>query len=345
MQLTDFDFDLPSHLVAQKPLVPRDSSKLLLIKNNKIFENKFYELPDLLNEKDLIIFNDTKVIPSRLIGKRSTKSIEITLHKKIDNWSWLCFIKPAKKIKLGDLLSFGDLKGEVKEKLDGGEIKVYFNLNNKDLYLYLDKFGQIPLPPYIKRKSDLFSDDKSDYQTLFAKKLGAVASPTAGLHFTNRIRDNLLNKGIEIETVTLHVGAGTFLPVKTENIDNHKMHKEWGSISEEVVEKIKFCKSNGGKVLCVGTTTLRILETSTKLNNGILKPFKGFTDIFIKPGYKFSVPDLLLTNFHLPKSTLLMLVYAFGGVENVKRAYKYAILNNFRFFSYGDCCLMSKFND
>jgi S-adenosylmethionine:tRNA ribosyltransferase-isomerase len=226
-----------------------------------------------------------------------------------------------------------------------GEILIKFECNNDELFKKLSEIGKMPLPPYIKRNETNKSDDNFNYQTVFAKNLGAVAAPTAGLHFTNELLKTFRNNKINIDYVTLHVGAGTFLPVKTENINSHKMHSEWGEVSNQVVEKINNCKRNGGKIISIGTTTLRILETAFAKSKGILKPYSGHTNIFIKPGYNFNSTDILLTNFHLPKSTLLMLVYAFGGIENIKSAYQYAIENKYRFFSYGDCCLIRKSNE
>ena len=345
MYLSDFDFELPNELIAQHPAMPRDSSKMLVIDKNKFTSHHFYDLPNFLSEKDLVICNNTKVMPSKLYGKRNTKSIQVTLHKFNDDGSWSAFARPAKKLIINDIIQFGSLKAEIIEKLDGGEIKLSFKCEKDNLIRKLIELGKMPLPPYIKRNNDLREDDDNNYQTIYADKLGAFAAPTAGLHFTNKVFDKLQNLRINVKFVTLHVGAGTFLPVKTENINNHKMHSEWGEVTSDVVEKILECKKNGGKILTVGTTTLRLVETAFDKKEKRIKPFSGYTNIFIKPGYKFNVSDLLLTNFHLPKSTLLMLVAAFGGYNNLKKAYQYAIDNQYRFFSYGDCCLIKKNNE
>ena len=345
MKLSEFDYQLPISLIAQRPVYPRDQSKLLDINDNKYTDRIFSELPDLLTEKDLIIINDTKVIPTRLIGKRNTTSINMTLHKKINHTSWFCFIKPAKKIKVGDTLLFRDLSAKVDDKFENGEIKVSFNCNNYELLKKLKNIGHMPLPPYIKRKNEENLSDLKDYQSIFSKNIGAIAAPTASLHFTKELTRKLRLKKIQINSITLHVGAGTFLPVKENDVLNHKMHEEWGYVSQSVVNNIENCKKNGGRVICVGTTTLRILESSVQENKGVLKKFSGYTNIFITPGYKFTIPDILLTNFHLPKSTLLMLVYAFSGINEVKEAYNHAIKKNYRFYSYGDCCMLRRKNE
>jgi len=342
MYLSDFDFQLPNELIAQYPVTPRDSSKMLVIDKNQYTDHHFYDVPNFLSEKDLVICNNTKVIPSKLYGKRNTKSIQVTLHKLNGDGTWSAFARPAKKLIVNDNITFGSLEAEIIEKLDGGEIKLFFKCEKDSLIKKLIELGKMPLPPYIKRNNDLEADDNNNYQTIYADKLGAFAAPTAGLHFTNKVFNKLLSLKIKVKFVTLHVGAGTFLPVKTENINNHKMHSEWGEVTSDVVEKILECKENGGKILTVGTTTLRLIESAFDKKEGKIKSFSGYTNIFIKPGYRFNVPDLLLTNFHLPKSTLLMLVSAFGGYDNLKSAYQYAIDNQYRFFSYGDCCLIKK---
>ena len=344
MKISDFDFELPSNLIAQKPISPRDNSKLLLINKNKFIDKNFFDLPDLLKKNDLIICNNTKVLASKLFGKRNTSSIQITLHKKNSDKSWLAFSKPAKKINVGDVIEFDNFKAKILEKLDYGEIRIMFDCDNEELIERISKVGRMPLPPYIKRSKEEKNLDKINYQTIFANKIGAVAAPTAGLHFTESIINKIKSAQIDLDYITLHVGAGTFLPIK-EEIETHKMHAEWGEVSNRVVEKIKKCKESGGRVISIGTTTLRILETAFDKKENSLKPFSGNTDIFIKPGYKFNVIDMLLTNFHLPKSTLMMLVSAFGGYKNIKLAYQYAIKNNYRFFSYGDCCLIKALNE
>ena len=342
MHISDFDFNLPSSLIAQFPCVPRDNSRLLHLMKNKVIDRSFRELPDLLTSNDLIIANNTKVIPTRITGKINLKKIEITLHKKHTNNSWFCFVKPFKKVEMGDIIEILNLKTLVEKKLKNGEILLKFNIKNDALISFLEKNGEMPLPPYVKRKNFKVESDHKDYQTIFASEDGAVAAPTAGLHFSEEIKSNLKKKNIDFDYVTLHVGAGTFLPVKVENILDHKMHEEWGQVNQSVVDKIIKCKSNGGRVLCIGTTTLRILESAAINNNGKIAPFKGFTNVFIYPGFKFLISDMLLTNFHLPKSTLFMLVCAFSGINQIKKAYNHAIKNNYRFFSYGDCSLLIK---
>ncbi len=345
MKLSDFDFELPSDLIAQNPVYPRDTSKMLIINQNKVDDRQFFDLPNLITKNDLVICNNTKVLASRLEGKRDNTSIQITLHKQINNETWHAFAKPAKKLKINDKLKFQSLNAKIINKLEMGEIVIKFDCNNDELFNKLSEIGKMPLPPYIKRNITNEYDDNLNYQTVFAKNLGAVAAPTAGLHFTNDILKTLRKNKINIDYVTLHVGAGTFLPIKSEDINSHEMHSEWGEVTEKTVENINDCKRNGGKIISIGTTTLRILETAFSASTGMLEPFSGHTNIFIKPGYNFNSTDTLLTNFHLPKSTLLMLVYAFGGIENIKSAYKYAIENKYRFFSYGDCCLIRKNNE
>ena len=342
MNLSDFDFNLPSSLIAQFPCEPRDNSRLLDLTENNIFDRKFRELPDLLKSNDLIIANNTKVIPTRINGRIKSKKIEITLHKKYNNNSWFCFVKPFKKVDLGDQIKFLGLLAIVRKKLKNGEILLQFNINEEKLISFLEGNGEMPLPPYIKRKNLNIQSDYKDYHTIFASKEGAVAAPTAGLHFTDDIKLLLKNKKIDFDYITLHVGAGTFLPVRTDNILKHKMHKEWGEVNQSVVNKIIKCKSNGGRVICIGTTTLRILEAAAINNKGKIGAFAGYTDIFIYPGFKFLIADMLLTNFHLPKSTLLMLICAFSGIKKIKKAYNHAIQQKYRFFSYGDCCLLKK---
>ena len=342
MFLSDFDYELPKKLIAQEPISPRDNSKMLLIDNKDFKDKHFYDLPNLISKNDLILCNNTKVIASKLYGKRNATSIQVTLHKVNNDGIWSAFAKPAKKLNVDDILTFKSLEAKIIEKLDGGEIKLYFDCKNDTLIEKLTLLGSMPMPHYIKRINGIDNNDNDNYQTIFAQKLGAFASPTAGLHFTKEIFNKLDQLNINIEFVTLHVGAGTFLPVKSEKIDNHKMHSEWGEVSKKVVNKIIECKEKGGKIISVGTTTLRIIESAFDKKDRKLKPFSGYTDIFIKPGYKFNIPDILLTNFHLPKSTLLMLVSAFGGYKNLKAAYQHAIDKEYRFFSYGDCCLIMK---
>jgi S-adenosylmethionine:tRNA ribosyltransferase-isomerase len=340
MKTGDFDFDLPPERIAQFPASPRDSAKLLVVREG--FHDRLVgDLADALNEGDLLVVNDTKVLPTRLVGRRGEAKVEITLIKRQSETEWLAFARPAKKLKLYDHVEFGpDLAASVSCKGEGGEVTLAFLGPPGSFAARLDQVGRMPLPPYIKRATidpDLF--DRQSYQTLFASKEGAVAAPTAGLHFTPALAQSLHQKGIEIARVTLHVGAGTFLPVKVDDPLDHKMHSEWGEVSEQTAQAILNTRKNGGRVVAVGTTSLRILETAAA-PGGLVQPFQGETDIFILPGYKFQAVDILMTNFHLPRSTLFMLVSAFAGQSRMKAAYHHAIQHGYRFFSYGDACLL-----
>ncbi len=341
--IDNFNFNLPEELIAQDPLIDRSSANLLHVNNDLLKSYFVRDLIELINPKDLLIFNNTKVIPARLVGRKDKIDgalINITLHYKIDDKTWLAFVKNSKRLNIGDRVLFGeDFFCTVLEKLETGEVKLYFSYS--DLSNKLEKFGHMPLPPYIKRDNINNSSDKKNYQSIFAKYDGAVASPTASLHFDNKLVAELKDKGIQVAFVTLHVGAGTFLPVKVEDISKHKMHKEYGELDMSTIELINSTKDCGGKIIAVGTTTLRILEyvVSKHLK---LQPFQGEIDMFIYPPYEFKIVDRLITNFHLPRSTLFMLVAAFCGLSTIQKAYAYAIENRFRFFSYGDCCLLEK---
>ena len=336
MDISLFDYELDKDLIAQFPCSPRDSSRLLSCLDNIPKDFNFNKLPEILNSGDVLVINNTKVIPSRLFGKRDNVNIEVTLHLKVKRNQWRAFVKPGKKCRVNDELVFKDrLKAIVIEKFIEGDLLLEFNTDEKDLLRAVNNQGVMPLPPYIKREYHLV-DDKSDYQTIFASNEGAVAAPTAGLHFTDKLINELEKKGIIIAPVTLHVGAGTFLPVKVENVLNHKMHEEWGSLDLNASEIINNAIVNKKRIIALGTTSLRILETIAMKNNGKIIPWSGLTDLFITPGFKFNIVDLLITNFHLPKSTLLMLVSAFYGRENLFNAYDYAIKKKYRFFSYGD---------
>jgi S-adenosylmethionine:tRNA ribosyltransferase-isomerase len=338
MKILDFDFDLPLSLIAQSPLVPRDSSRLLHVAE-KLADKRIVDLPKLLSPGDILIFNNTKVIRSRLLGTRGEAVVEVTLHKKKSDKCWFAFARGAKRLKRGDQISFAaDFYCSVEEKCADGEVLLSFNI---DVDLGLNKYGYMPLPPYIKRDKGGLSEDRENYQTLYAERDGAVAAPTAGLHFTEKLLRSLDRQGIQKAFVTLHVGAGTFLPIKVENTQDHIMHSEWGEITFNSAEQINRARAEGGKIIPVGSTSLRLIETASD-ENGNLSPFKGKTDIFITPGYKFKVTDKLLTNFHLPKSTLLMLVAALAGSKRIKAAYAHAIINKYRFFSYGDASLIEK---
>ena len=342
MDISLFDYELDKDLIAQFPCSPRDSSRLLSCLDNIPKDFNFKKLPEILNSGDILVINNTKVIPSRLFGKRDNVNIEVTLHLKVKRNQWRAFAKPGKKCRVNDELVFKDrLKAIVIEKFIEGDLLLEFNKDEKDLLRAVNDQGVMPLPPYIKRDNHLV-DDKSDYQTIFASNEGAVAAPTAGLHFTDKLINELEKKGIIIAPVTLHVGAGTFLPVKVENVLNHKMHEEWGSLDLNASEIINNAIANKKRIIALGTTSLRILETIAMKNNGKIIPWSGFTNLFITPGFKFNIVDLLITNFHLPKSTLLMLVSAFYGRENLFNAYDYAIKKKYRFFSYGDSCIFPK---
>ena len=342
MDISQFDYDLDVNLIAQKPSFPRDNSRLLscLEKN---YKNLFFKnLPELLNFGDVLVINNTKVIPSRLFGKRDEVKIEVTLHLKIENNIWRAFVKPGRKCRVNEEIAFkNNLKAKIIEKFIEGDVLLQFNQNNLNLLNEIHNQGQMPLPPYIKRKNKSM-EDINDYQTVFASNIGAVAAPTAGLHFTKSLIRNLEKKGVLFAPITLHVGAGTFLPVKVNNILNHKMHEEWCSLNEQSSEIINKAIKNNKRIISVGTTSLRVLETIAKKNNGKLVPWSGLTDLFVSPGFKFNIVDLLITNFHLPKSTLLMLVSAFHGQKEILKSYEYAIKQKYRFFSYGDCCIFSR---
>ena len=343
MQTDKFDFDLPAELIAQKPASPRDSSRLLEVFPEKLEDRKFQQLPDLLRPGDLLVLNDTRVIPTKLRGKRDNVKIEVTLHKpskKEDEW--FAFARPGRRLRKGDRVNFReDFSATIIEKRSGGEVLISLEAPNGGLMDAIYANGQMPIPPYIQRPEDCNLNDNVDYQTIYARQPGAVAAPTAGLHFTQKIFHLLAERGIEKKFVTLHVGAGTFLPIKSETLNNHQMHAEYGVVSSDVAEAIQRTRSAGGRVIAVGSTVLRLIETAAQ-PDGSMTSFTGKTDLFIRPGYRFKVADLFLTNFHLPRSTLFVLVSAFSGIERMKSAYKYAITKNYRFYSYGDCCLLHK---
>lgn len=338
MKLSDFDFDLPSELIAQEPLEKRDQSSLIIpSENNKIV--KFSDIIDYLNPGDLMVFNDSRVINAKLILVKAGKNININLNKpSLGANSWRAFAKPAKKLKIGDEFSFDNHKLTVTNKFEFGEVEVSFVLDGIEIFSFLDQYGEVPLPLYIKRQK-AGREDFLRYQTVYSLKKGSVAAPTAGLHFTEELLEKIRAKNIEIHFITLHVGAGTFMPVKTEDISDHKMHSEYFHISKEVAKAINKAKSEGRRIISVGTTALRSLESSAY--DGKLYSVSKETSIFITPGYKFQIVDSLITNFHLPKSTLFMLVCAFSGTQEIKDLYKYAIARKMRFFSYGDAMILN----
>ncbi|APG63365.1 tRNA preQ1(34) S-adenosylmethionine ribosyltransferase-isomerase QueA [Sphingorhabdus lutea] len=340
MQLHDFDFHLPSENIAIRPAVPRDSAKLLHVDGDAPFANKIVsDLPNLLRAGDILVFNDTKVIPAQLEGRRGEARIGVTLHKRIDLRSWQAFVRNGKRLKPGQQIIFGaDVTAHATDKLPDGSFYIRFD-GDEPVETLLHRAGTMPLPPYIAAKRNIDERDYDDYQTMFADKEGAVAAPTAALHFTPELMDNLARAGILTATLTLHVGAGTFLPVKVENVADHKMHAEWGVIEPETADKINNVRANGGRVIAVGTTSLRLMESAAG-DDGLLHPFSGETDIFITPGYEFKIINGLMTNFHLPKSTLFMLVSALMGRAKMQHIYAHAIKNDYRFYSYGDSSLL-----
>lgn len=339
---SDFDFDLPPERIAQTAIEPRDHARLLHVTPAALADHHVYDLPDLLRRGDLLVMNDTKVIPARLYGVRDTVRVELLLHKKHAPSTWLAFARPGKRLKIGDNILFSnDFHAEVLAKHEGGEILIRFNVGDDALMPLLHLHGEPPLPPYIHRQQGEAKQDQARYQTIYAEREGAVAAPTAGLHFTPELFARLDDKGIERATVTLHVGAGTFLPVKAERIADHQMHAEWGEITAPTANRINQAKAEGRRVIAVGTTSLRLLESAAD-EGGRVQLFARDTSIFIYPGYRFKAVDALITNFHLPQSTLFMLVSAFMGLDRMREAYNYAIAHDYRFYSYGDTTLLER---
>ncbi|MBV9558174.1 MAG: tRNA preQ1(34) S-adenosylmethionine ribosyltransferase-isomerase QueA [Pseudolabrys sp.] len=351
-----FDFELPPERIALRPASPRDVARLLVVRPGQTpawDDRHLRDLPDVLAPGDALVVNETKVIPARLHGRRigrgdNEPKIEATLHKRIDGSRWRAFVKPAKRLEVGDQVRFGDegkvcflgqLDAQVSAKDEGGEVTLSFSFHGPVLDQAIAERGDMPLPPYIASKRASDELDRADYQTLFAKTEGSVAAPTAGLHFTPDLIARLGQKGVAVHRLTLHVGAGTFLPVKADDTAGHKMHAEWGEITAETAEALNAARAKGGRIVAVGSTALRLLETAADAS-GRITPFTGDTAIFITPGYKFKAIDLMLTNFHLPRSTLFMLVAAFSGLDTMQRAYAHAIADNYRFYSYGDACLL-----
>ncbi len=343
MKTDIFMFDMPEGLIADRPAEPRDSARLMhILPDGHVEDGYITDLVHWLKPNDVLLFNDTKVIPARLYGMRGKAKIELTLFKQETLSDWVTLIKNARRLKAGDRIEFApDFWATVLHKTESGSVVVRFNRSGSDLMAALHLFGVMPLPPYIKRKRGGLASDKADYQTIYACHEGAVAAPTAGLHFTEDLFHQLDEKGVERLFVTLHVGGGTFLPVKVDDTDNHKMHAEFGVLTQETAEKINAARRQGRRIVTVGTTSLRLLESATD-DDGIVHPFEGETSIFITPGYRFKAVDALFTNFHLSGSTLFMLVCAFAGIDVMKQAYRYAIENRYRFFSYGDACLIEK---
>lgn len=343
MQLDDFDFDLPERLIAVRPVSPRRAAKMLVAEGAAIRDLEVADLPDLLGPNDLLVLNNTKVIPARLFGTRdrdgNVSKIEVTLLSPDGRGNWTALIKPLRKVKDGETIDFdAELQAKMVSRADGqGVLK--FNLEGDAFDAALALAGQMPLPPYIAAKRPADAQDKDDYQTAFAKHQGAVAAPTASLHFDDVVLDRLRAKGVQFAEVTLHVGAGTFLPVKVDDVTTHKMHAEWGHVDTVAAALINETKAKGGRVIPVGTTALRLIETAATAK-GHIAPWVGETDIFIYPGFAFKLTDALMTNFHLPKSTLLMLVSALMGQDRMREIYAHAIAQDYRFFSYGDSSLL-----
>jgi S-adenosylmethionine:tRNA ribosyltransferase-isomerase len=356
MRLSDFDFDLPEDRIALRPANPRDTARLLVVRGEGAWEDRGVgDLPGLLAPGDALVFNDTRVIPARLFGERlrqaSTVKVEATLHRRLGPSRWSAFMRPGKRLAPGDRVRFGRagetacllsaLDATVEAKGEGGEVTLAFDLAGPALDEAVRGLGAMPLPPYIASKRAEDARDTTDYQTVYAREDGSVAAPTAGLHFTPALLERLDARGIERHFVTLHVGAGTFLPVKTEAIGDHKMHAEAGLITDETATALNAVRDRGGRIVCVGTTSLRLLESAVG-DDGRIRAFAGETAIFIRPGYRFRAADALLSNFHLPQSTLLMLVAALAGLETVKGAYVHAVAAGYRFYSYGDASLWFK---
>ena len=339
MRVDLFDFDLPSDRIALRPARPRDAARLLLVEGDRLSDRNVTDLPEILRPGDALIFNDTRVIPAQLEGRRGEARVGATLHKREGLREWWAFVRNAKRVRDGDVIEFDEgVRASAVERDAEGAILLHFH-GNEPVELLLERAGQMPLPPYIAGKRPTDKADLDDYQTMFARESGAVAAPTAALHFTDRLIAALDERGVKRETLTLHVGAGTFLPVKAEDTSSHRMHSEWGRIDLATADRLNAVKAAGGRVIAVGTTSLRLIE-SAAADDGTIQPFEGDTAIFITPGYRFKAVDGLMTNFHLPKSTLFMLVSAMMGLDVMKSAYAHAIEQGYRFYSYGDGSLL-----
>ena len=346
MKLSDFDFELPDALIALRPVKPRPASRLLLADGAATHDRHVHDLPDILRAGDLLVFNDTQVIPARLFGSRTrasadgpgTARVEATLIERRGPDLWAALARPGRKLRMGDVLNFRDLDAELVEKGADGQVLLRFDRGGADLDAAIALAGEMPLPPYIAARRPADAADREDYQTVFARRPGAVAAPTASLHFDEDLLDRLDAAGVQNTRVTLHVGAGTFLPVTVDDVSAHRMHAEWGEVSEDAAHAIAQAKSEGRRVIPVGTTALRLIEAAS--HAGAIAPWVGDTDIFITPGYDWRVADGLMTNFHLPRSTLMMLVSALMGVERMREVYAHAIAQRYRFYSYGDSSLL-----
>ena len=339
MRVELFDFDLPTDRIALRPARPRDAARMLLVEGERLSNRVVLDLPDILRPGDVLVFNDTRVIPAQLEGRRGEASIGATLHKREDLRSWWAFVRNAKRLRDGDVVEFGDdVRATAVCRDESGAILLHFH-GDEPVELLLELAGEMPLPPYIASKRGTDEADRDDYQTIFAREKGAVAAPTAALHFTDRLLALLDRRGVRRETLTLHVGAGTFLPVKADDTADHRMHSEWGRIDEATAGRLNQAREEGGRLIAVGTTSLRLLESSAS-PDGRIQAFEGDTAIFITPGYRFRAVDGLMTNFHLPKSTLFMLVSALMGLDTMKSAYAHAVAEGYRFYSYGDASLL-----
>ncbi|NDV88186.1 tRNA preQ1(34) S-adenosylmethionine ribosyltransferase-isomerase QueA [Aurantimonas aggregata] len=356
MRVDQFDFQLPDELIALRPATPRESARLLTVSTDGgLADRTVDDLPSLLEPGDVLVFNDTKVIPAQLEGRRIGRgteepSVGVTLHQRLDGATWKAFVRGARKLQPGDTVRFGNegsvcllgtLDAVVQEKGEAGEVTFAFAFHGAALDEAIATVGSIPLPPYIATRRPVDDDDRRDYQTIYSREAGAVAAPTAGLHFTPSLMERLAERGVVTEFLTLHVGAGTFLPMKADDTQDHRMHAETGHIDAATAARLTEAKRAGRRIVAVGTTSLRLLE-SAAADDGSIAPFSGSTEIFITPGYRFKAVDRLMTNFHLPRSTLFMLVSAFSGLETMQAAYAHAIAGNYRFYSYGDACLLDR---
>jgi S-adenosylmethionine:tRNA ribosyltransferase-isomerase len=357
MRVDAFDFVLPPERIALTPANPRDSARMLVVgPDGGLTDAQVRDLPDLLTSADALVVNDTRVVPARLDGIRvrgeAVASIEATLIERVDDCRWRALVRPAKRLNVGERIRFGEatesmscllaaLDAEVEDKGEAGEVLLRFEFTGAALDEAIERLGSPPLPPYIASRRALSPSDSADYQTMFAAKPGAVAAPTAGLHFTPTLVARLVARGVALHKVTLHVGAGTFAPVRVEDTRDHTMHSEWGSVSAATADALNAVREAGGRIVCVGTTSARVLESAAE-ENGRLRPFSGRTDIFMTPGFQFRFVDALMTNFHLPRSTLFMLVSAFSGLKTMHAAYAHAIQAGYRFYSYGDACFLTR---
>ncbi len=341
MRVDLFDYDLPLDLIALRPASPREDARLLVV-DDSLDDRYIGELPEILRPGDLLVCNDTRVLPTQLFGRTRSAKIAVTLVRQSGVGTWDGLAKPARKLRVGDVIGFAPgVDATVAHKGEGGQVTLKFGFAGDALKRTIDRIGVMPLPPYITRRRAPDAQDYKDYQTIFASQFGAVAAPTAGLHFTPRLMKRLEAASIGWVPVTLHVGAGTFLPLRVDDTDQHRMHPETGAVSRAAAAHVNRARAEGGRIVAVGTTSLRILETAAD-DDGVVHPFEGETDLFITPGYRFKTAEVLLTNFHLPRSTLFMLACAFAGVERVQAAYEHAIQNHYRFYSYGDATLLQR---